>query len=307
MAGAVDVSIVIATFNRVDRLRATLTRLEDLEIPQGSACEVVVVDNNSTDGTRAMIEAFARRRSDRFRYAFEGTQGKSLALNTGIREANGDVLVFTDDDCLADPGWVRAIVALFESDSALAGIGGRVELYDKDDRPVTIRTTRHQTSFTSSDQLFSLIPGCNMAFRRHVLEAVGPFDRMLGPGNRIGAAEDSDLLYRAYRCGFKMLYAPEPVVYHNHGRQTDDEILKLNRQYLIGRGAFYAKHILNADRDVLRMAYWEASNVVKSLVRDFVAGRRIKPQWQRLSWLARGIVYRLRLVVEAERTVAATT
>src|SRR4029077_6970202 len=122
-------SVIVASYNRSESLQMFLNSLENQEVPEGSDWEALIVDNNSTDDTKDVSTIFVSRNSERFRYLFEGRQGKSLALNLAILQAKGDVLVFTDDDCVPDPSWLRAIVDEFTSDSSLSVLGGRVELY----------------------------------------------------------------------------------------------------------------------------------------------------------------------------------
>ncbi len=117
-----------------------------------------------------------------------------------------------------------------------------------------------------------------------MLDAVGEFDPFLGPGSRIGAVmEDLDLLYRVFREKFKIIYSPDVLVYHNHGRTTDAQIRALNHRYVVGRGAFYCKHILGGDWSVLKMAYWEFSSLTKGMIKDLFAGRKIQ-EHGRLLW-----------------------
>jgi glycosyltransferase involved in cell wall biosynthesis len=277
-------SIIIASYNRAESLLEFLQELSH-QVPQdGMDWEVVIVDNNSTDGTKSAIAPVVEENPKRYRYLLESRQGKSIALNTGLRAASGEVLVFTDDDCIPDPKWLATIAWEFASDPSLAVLGGRVELFDKQDRPVTIRNFPERTLIESRDQLFLFLIGANMAIRRKVLDSVGEFDPFLGPGSRIGAVmEDLDLLYRVFREKFKIVYSPDVLVYHNHGRTTDAQIQALNHRYVVGRGAFYCKHILGGDRSVLKMAYWEFSSLTKGMFRDFFAGRKIQMQG-RLLW-----------------------
>src|SRR5260370_32696836 len=126
--------------------------------------------------------------------------------------------------------------------------------------------------------------GAKLSSRRKGLDAVGEFDPFLGPGSRIGAVmEDLDLLYRVFREKFKIVYSPDALVYHNHGRTTDAQIQALNHRYVVGRGAFYCKHILGGDRNVLKMAYWEFSSLAKGMIKDLFAGKKIQEQG-RLLW-----------------------
>lgn len=262
-------SIVIASYNRSQSLVAFLCGLTRQRVPDGVEWEAVIVDNNSTDGTRLAIAPLLNANPQKFRYLFEGGQGKSRALNAGIAEAKGEVFVFTDDDCVPDPAWLASIAREFTSDPSLAALGGRVELFSAQDREVSIRTSRERTLVSSHNQLFSLFIGCNMAIRRNVLDVVGGFDPFLGPGTKLQAMEDLDLLYRIFRRAIKIVYSPDVLVLHNHGRTTEEQIQALNRGYVVGRGAFYCKHILAADKNVLKMAYWEVSSLAGKLLETF--------------------------------------
>ena len=277
-------SIIIASYNRAASLLQFVRELSHQVVPDNVDWEVVIVDNNSTDGTKSAIAPLVEEDSRRFKYLLESRQGKSMALNTGLRAATGEILVFTDDDCVPDPKWLATIALEFASDPSLSVLGGRVELYDKQDQPVTIRNFPERTLIESRDQLFLFLIGANMSIRRKVLDAVGEFDPFLGPGSRIGAVmEDLDLLYRVYRKKFKIVYSPDMLVYHNHGRTTEAQIQALNHRYVVGRGAFYCKHILGGDRNVLKMAYWEFSSLTKGMIKDLFAGKKIQKQG-RLLW-----------------------
>lgn len=277
-------SITIASYNRAESLLKFLQELSHQVVPDGVDWEAVIVDNNSTDGTKSALASLVGQNPQRYKYLLEGRQGKSIALNSGLRAATGEVLVFTDDDCIPDPKWLATIAQEFTSDPALGVLGGRVELFDKQDRPVTIRNFPERTLIESRDQLFLFLIGANMSIRRTVLDAVGEFDPFLGPGSKIGAVmEDLDLLYRVFREKFKIVYSPDVLVYHNHGRTTDAQIQALNHRYVVGRGAFYCKHILGGDRNVLKMAYWEFSSLTKGMIKDLFAGRKIQEQG-RLLW-----------------------
>src|SRR5262249_56680398 len=85
----------------------------------------------------------------------------------------------------------------------------------------------------------------------------GGFDTRLGPGTPIPASEDSDFFYRAMRQGIAVIYCPDIVVHHNHGRRTPEQARKLLDNYDRGRGAFYMKHVAAGDRDTLRILFWE--------------------------------------------------
>jgi glycosyltransferase involved in cell wall biosynthesis len=288
----VRVSVIVCTYNRSESLRQALSNMEGLAIPEGVIWELLVIDNNSTDDTRETVEEFQRKSILPLQYILERCRGKSHALNSGIKAASGEILAFTDDDCIVDNGWLASVVSEFQSDPNLSLMGGRVELYNKSDRPVTIRTFRHRLSLGSPGQLFNFIAGCNLAVRRTVFEKVGRFDIHFGPGTAI-VVDDVDFIFRTFKRGLKIIYSPDVLVYHNHGRRTDEQVRTLNRSYIIGRGGFYCKHILRGDRDVLKMAYWEIATLLKELCKKLTLGISIKQERACLGYLCRGGAFQL--------------
>ena len=108
-----DLSVVICTYNRASSLAVTLEALLMQEATPSLRWEVVVVDNNSSDHTREVVEGFAARNEIRVVYTFEPNQGQSHARNTGVKVAHGDVIAFTDDDVIPERNWVAHLVAVF--------------------------------------------------------------------------------------------------------------------------------------------------------------------------------------------------
>jgi len=286
-----NISIVIATCNRCEHLRNVLNSLEEVTPSPEMIWEVIVVDNNSTDATHEVVNELIDQKIRNLRYLFEARQGKSFALNTGIAEAKGKIIAFVDDDAIISPGWLTLIGKEFDSDPSLAGLGGRVELYNQEDKPIAIRTSRKRfvLSRASFNARFIPIIGCNMAFAREVFEEVGGFDPKLGPGCRIAAGEDLDFLYKVCRHGLKTVYCPDIWLYHNHGRKAgavDDSSIS----YLIGRGAFYAKHSLVLDRFVVRMALRETISLVRRLITETFSGRSFRTSILHMWFLLTGAV-----------------
>ncbi len=290
-----DISIVIATYNRSLSLAAALRSLANLQVPAGLLCEVIIVDNNSTDETRATVGGFIDSGQQNARYLFEPQQGKSIALNKGVQEARGKIIAITDDDCVVDPWWIASILQEFNSDADLAAIGGRVELYNRMDEPVTVRVSKQRSVIAPFDPCSPPIIGCNVAFKREIFDAIGYFDPDFGPGsNHQLVVEDVDFLYRVCKSGFKIVYSPNVLVYHNHGRRTDAESTSVSRNYVRGRGAFYCKHVLRKDGAVLKMAYWETLGVTKSFVQKFFRGTAVGRETALLWNLGIGAMYELR-------------
>ncbi len=287
----VDVSVIIATRDRCERLATSLDALTRLEVPSELRWELIVIDNGSTDATARLLEAYAGRLP--LRSVLESRPGISAARNAGLRAARGRVVAMTDDDCIVDRHWLAALWAEFERDATLAGLGGRVELYDPRDQPITIRTTRERVPFDSPYQLFTLIAGCNMAFTRRAMAELGEFDPMLGAGSHACSGEDVDYLYRALARGLKVVYVPDVLVYHNHGRRTDAEVQRLVRNYAIGRGAVYCKHVLASPHSLMRCLYSEIHWHLRQIAHGIRWHRSVRHHIRCLWYLFVGVAYRL--------------
>ena len=267
----VAVSVIVATRNRCAPLAETLEAMTRLVVPPALAWELIIVDNGSTDDTPALLDRYRARLP--LRAVVEPVAGLSVARNAGLHVARGEVIAFTDDDCVVDPHWLTALWNEFASDPELAALGGRVELYDPRDWPITIRTSRVRERFVSPLQLSTLIAGCNMAFTRRTIELVGTFDTTLGAGTRVGGAEDMDFLYRAFRRALKIVYVPEVLVYHHHGRRTAAQVARLRRNYTLGRGALLCKYLLRADGGMLLRLYDDLASHVGEALRELRARR----------------------------------
>ena len=117
----IRLTVIIPTFNRAPLLRLALEALTRQERP---ADEVIVVDNNSVDDTSALVREFESRLP--LKYLVETRRGAAEARNLGIRHATGDVLAFTDDDCVPDVQWLRFIELSFLRDPAIGMVAGKV-------------------------------------------------------------------------------------------------------------------------------------------------------------------------------------
>lgn len=214
-----SVTVAICTWNRAAALRETLANLVSLAAPDFS-WELLVIDNASTDGTDTVASEFVGRLP--LRYIREERLGQSFARNRAIREATGDIIVWTDDDVLVQPEWLKRLVhALFES-SADFVFGpsrphwaadqptwfsplhyGRFAILDYGDRPFVVTDPRYT------------FYGLNFAATKAALRTLGGFDETCGfKGNGGAAGEDTDLCRLALEHGMKVLYVPDAVVEH---------------------------------------------------------------------------------------------
>ncbi len=217
------ISVILCTYNRSQSLARALSSVASSRLPESVEWEVLVVDNNSGDQTRDVVEDFCRRYPRRIRYIFEPRPGKSHALNTGIREARGEALAFMDDDVTVEPTWLQNITAALRS-GEWAGSGGRT-LPERTFSPPRWLSLKGPHAL-SPLAVFDLGPdacglaeppfGTNMAFRREVFERYGGFRTDLGPrpGNEI-RGEDTEFGRRLLGGGERLRYEPSAVVYHS--------------------------------------------------------------------------------------------
>ncbi|HTK90363.1 MAG TPA: glycosyltransferase [Verrucomicrobiae bacterium] len=220
-----DLSVIVCTYNRAASLELTLRAFAAQTTPPELTWELVVVDNNSTDATRSVVEAFAATAAVRVRYLFEGRQGLSHARNAGITGSIGALMAFTDDDVRPDPDWVAGVAPLMRESGADI-LGGRIlPLWERTPPPWLAARPHLRGPFTIMDHPWADrvveargIPnvwGANMAFRREVFSRVGFFHPDLGlTGRKLYRGEEIELVRRALAAGCRVIYDPRLVVWH---------------------------------------------------------------------------------------------
>ena len=216
-------SVIVPTFNRAAGLTLAVKSLlaQDSKLPY----EVLVVDNNSTDDTRERIQRLREHAPGKLRYLFEEKPGVSLARNTGIRAARGDILAFMDDDAIAQPGWLNALAEAYQMRPDAWCVGGKIVLDLPEDLPMWFdlgstgllsylgrldlgdaTIERHYPNF---------LYGGNLSVRRDVLDRVGLFNPALGPAGRYRIeSEETELCWRIQEAGGRVYYCGRAVVTH---------------------------------------------------------------------------------------------
>jgi GT2 family glycosyltransferase len=261
---------------------------------------MIVVDNRSTDDTKKVIEDFAKTAPVPVKYVWEPRQGCSHARNAGFQQSSGEIVVFLDDDCHPTPDWLQLISDKFVADPNLGFLGGRVELFDPTDLPISIRQVYETAEFTNPAEHLTLIASCNLACRREAMARVGGFDPRLGPGSRRKlVADDFEFIYRAFRKGIKIVYFPDILVHHAHGRKDRSEFQKIMLGYVRGRGALWMKYALFGDVEALRQAYWFICATLRDRAKDRRAGNEgSEGVWTLKQFLLGGILYMERMLRE---------
>ena len=238
-----DLSLVICTRNRAVQLAKTLTRVSAMRSRLN--WELIIVDNESTDRTSAVLAEFAATWDRPMQTLIKKGRGVSCAKNAGWRSAKADIVACIDDDCYPKKDYLDSIFGCFSNDPRLGFVGGRILLHDPTDRRITIQESLEPRSFPKGSFIRpGVIQGANIAYRRAALIEVGGFDPWFG-GGALYSGEEVELMARISAAGWNGAYDPKPVVYHHHSRRTVNDERRIMRWYDRGRGAYYAKCMLN--------------------------------------------------------------
>ena len=220
-ASHITTTVAICTFNRARRLDATLAGLAQLRIPAELAWEVIVVNNNSTDDTDAVLDRHKERLP--LRRVFEPRPGKSHAANRAVGEAHGDLILWTDDDVVVDEHWVAEYVRAARDHPTVSYFGGTVDPCFEAQAPAWIGANVRLLSepyalAQHGREMFLLgeepVVGVNMATRTDVVKRF-PFNVELGPmGGRALRGEDTELIGRLRAAGLSGLWVGSARIEH---------------------------------------------------------------------------------------------
>jgi hypothetical protein len=236
------ITVAICTWNRSSLLAPTLTKMTGLRVPENTTWELLVVDNNSTDDTTAVITSFEGRLP--IRRLFEPKPGKSHALNLGMNEASGDCILWTDDDVLVAPDWLQQYGMALRRYPECAFFGGTIKPWFEGEPPAWLAASFPEiggvfaaleapSGFIVND---TVIPfGANWAVRADVQRRF-PYDPLLGPrpGSEV-RGEETAVMRRILTAGLIGRWVPEAAVQHwiPRSRQT----ISYLRAYFRGAGA----------------------------------------------------------------------
>ncbi len=212
------ISVLVATRDRCALLGCVLRSLTAAQAAAAVESEILVADNGSTDGTAALLDAWAAGDPSRTVLRVE-QPGRSRALNRLLPLARAPLLAFTDDDVELVPNWLHEIQVFFAEHPEYDAAMGPVRVPPTVTEPqVLARIAAYPKTlplFDAGDKVCEVdrLHGCNMIVRRHVFERVGPYDERLGVGAS-GLREDTDLAQRIRRAGMRIGYIPDAIVYH---------------------------------------------------------------------------------------------
>jgi len=205
------VSVMVITYNVKNTIEVCLNSLTNLDYPSDKY-EIIVVDGCSKDGTVDIIRRYA------VKLIIEPRKGRSIARNTGIKFAKGEIIAFTDADCEVNSEWLKFHVQAHSSENGVMAVGGAIVPSDEKSELIA---AIHYTNFgeytdCSPRRLIREIPTCNISFKRGILKDIGLFDE------RLDAYEDSLICWRIIRAGKKILFDPRIRVKHSYSPSNQD-------------------------------------------------------------------------------------
>ena len=264
-------SVLIATRNRAATLARTLQSLEVAQATRMVDCEILVVDNGSTDTTPAFLNRWAAAATGR-QHLCVPQPGKCRAMNHALTLARAPLLAFTDDDVEVSPQWLEAILTFFGTYPQYAAAMGRVRVPPAAERDPRLQALlaayRVVPVFDKGENVrdVSEMYGCNIAVRRHVFDRVGNFNERLGPP--FNAGEDLELARRILRAGMRIGYMPQALVYHEVDPQRLTPEYYRQFQVRLGRGLLEMEPVRYYWRSVPRLLEATCAVVLWRLLRS---------------------------------------
>jgi glycosyltransferase involved in cell wall biosynthesis len=203
------VSVVIPTYNRRNLLRDSIESLYKQAYPK-ERYEIIIVDNSSNDGTDETVRSMQEKSQYALRYYRKENEGPGLSRNFGIAKARGEIIAFTDSDCVAHEKWLKSGVAKMND-----GIG-IVQGKTLPNPGLPQRTLQQTMRVVAEDSYYQT---CNIFYRKDVLDHVGGFSPELCGLDFFGkprwGGEDTDLAWRVKKQGWRSVFAGDAVVYHH--------------------------------------------------------------------------------------------
>ncbi|OGU75193.1 MAG: hypothetical protein A2V93_08305 [Ignavibacteria bacterium RBG_16_34_14] len=228
------VTVVVCTKNRVENLELCLSSLLNLKYPN---TELIVVDNApSDDSTKNFVENFASK----IKYICEPKPGLSWARNKAIKESNGEIIAFTDDDVIVDKLWVNEITTVFMEEPDTMAVTGLVIPYELETYSQELFETYggfsrgferkcYKWALSNKEKASKYFggtgkcgTGANMAFRKKIFNEIGFFNPILGVGTPTNGGEDLEFFFRIIKAGFSLVYEPNAVVRHRHRKSYNE-------------------------------------------------------------------------------------
>lgn len=294
-----NISVIISTKDREKKLVSCLESiLKNTTFP----LEIVILDQSTTEETEKKIKNL--RLPSLIKYYRMQVRNLSLGRNFGINHANGDVLVFADDDCLVDKHWLERISESFKRNKEIVGLFGKVMSY----KPSQNREKYCPCTFLKKKKMLITKPcvhsenigfGNNMAFRRKIFKRVGGFKEWLGIGSIGKSAEDAEFALRVLLNGYRLLYNPKVKVYHNRWL-TEEQMRGQSLSYSCGEVACYGYFTFQGHefaKKVVKKSFKDSLTKMKNYLKSLLKPQR--PSFNEGLYILKELIFRLRGAVVA--------
>jgi len=230
----VVISIIIPTYNAAQTLIECVQACLNQDYPKDKL-EIIIVDDGSTDDTQEIIKKYP------VTYIYQSNSGPAKARNTGWRSARGEVICFTDSDCIPHKEWVKRLTNKFASE-AIGAVAGSYEIASKKNLLAQCIHEEIIERHLRMPEQIHVFGSYNVAIKREVLERVGGFNE----GYRYASGEDNDLSYRILKAGYKICFARDALVAHYHPEKLYEY---LKGQY---RHGFWRMKLYQAHPDMMK-------------------------------------------------------
>ena len=278
------VTVAVCTRDRTAYVGKCLDSLRLLDYPN---VDLLVVNNSPSSND---TERLVKERYPDFRYFFEPRPGLNWARNRAITEARGEIIAFTDDDVLVDPGWVKGLVSAFAENPCVMAVTGLVVPYELETEAQILFESRggfgrgfvrkcFQGDPEAGRQLATIFgdtgkfgTGANMAFRKALFDEIGFFDPALDVGTLTHGGGDLEMFFRVVKHGYALVYEPSAMVRHRHRREYSELRTQLNGwgagffSYLIRGFLSYPDERLGFIKIVMRTLGWHVFRLIKSIL-----------------------------------------
>lgn len=276
------VTVAVCTRDRPDDMRLCLEAINKLDYPN---LDILVVDNApKTEATKELVKT----QYPRVRYVQEPRPGLDWARNRAILEAKGEIIAYTDDDVVVEPGWVRAIAKTFVENPEVMGLAGLVVPYELETEPQVLfemnggfgkgferkwyRVNRGEPIPWYFLGTGNVGTGANMAYRRRVFDQIGGFDPALDVGTVTNGAGDCEMFFRVIKEGHTLVYEPNALIRHQH--RSSYQKLRAQLFYNGGAYSYMVRSVLAYPNELFPFIYlglvWFVSWHLRRLLTSFL-------------------------------------
>jgi glycosyltransferase involved in cell wall biosynthesis len=199
------VSVVIPAYNSATTIAKTIEACLAQDFPKDKY-EIIIADDGSTDNTREIAEKYPV-----VLYLYQDNKGPAAARNLGWRSSKGQIVFFTDSDCVPEKGWISKILEIYTSEG-IGGVGGSYYILNSDSLLACCIHEEIIERHSRSPREVNYLGGFNVSYRRHVLEELAGFDESYSDAS----GEDNDMAYKVIRNGYKLIFDKDIYVGHHH-------------------------------------------------------------------------------------------